>query len=309
MSAAVRVLVTGAGGQLGGYAARRLAESGNEVYGTVRTPAPAAGQLGIRWLSSDFTKPDEVRAAVEASNPSLVLHTIGLGGTSDMHALTEANVTALQHLIDALGGTPVMKVLVIGSSAEYAAGSEREAIREDHALGPASPYGVSKLQQFELAQKAFRSGLPIVYGRPFNLIGPGVSCATAVGDITKRLVEATRMPGSQVLEVGDLDKWRDYLDVRDAAAACEVLLEGGRPGKVYNICSGRPVLLSEVVDKLLGIAGADVSLRRVDRGASQGYVVGDPSLLRGLGWIPKYDLDTSLRDGLEHIASNLPPAH
>jgi len=305
MSADVRVLVTGAGGQLGGHAARLLADSGYEIYGTVRTTSTAAEPPGIRWLQCDFSKPGEVRAAVKASNPSLVLHTVGLGGTSDVHALTEANVTALGYLIVALDVAKIRNFLVIGSSAEYAERNDRAPIREDQTLGPASPYGVSKLKQFELAQKAFASGLPVVYGRPFNLIGPGVSCATAVGDITKRLAEAMQKGGSQVLEVGDLDKWRDYLDVRDAAAACARLLKSGMPGEAYNICSGAPVLLSEVVDKLLMMAGGHVALRRVDRGPSQSYVVGDPSKLGSLGWTPKYDLDTSLRDGFDYIASEL----
>jgi nucleoside-diphosphate-sugar epimerase len=305
MNAGVRVLVTGAAGQLGGHAARLLAEGGYAVCGTVRTPPTAAGPPGIRWLQCDFTKPDEVRAAVEASNPELVLHAVGLSGTSDVRALTEANVTALRHLIEALDGTQIRNLLVIGSSAEYASRDDHVAIREDQALGAASPYAVSKLEQFALAQQAFGGGLPVVYGRPFNLIGPGVSCATAVGDITKRLAEAMHKGGSQVLEVGDLDKWRDYLDVRDAAAACASLLEGGMPGGVYNICSGVPVLLSEVVDMLLTMAGEHVVVRRVDRGPSQSYVVGDPSRLGSLGWAPKFGLETSLRDGLEYSASKL----
>jgi hypothetical protein len=60
-----------------------------------------------------------------------------------------------------------------------------------------------------------------------------------------------------------------------------------------------------VVDKLLALAGGRVSLRRVDRGDSQGYVVGDSSRLRGLGWTPRFDLDTSLRDGLDDFVSRL----
>ena len=220
-------------------------------------------------------------------------------------ALVEANVTALGHLINALKGAQLKNLVVIGSSAEYTASSGREPIREDHPLGPTSPYGFSKLVQFELAQKTFEDGLPIAYARPFNLIGPGVSCTTAVGDISKRLAEAMQRSRNQVLEVGDLAKWRDYLDVRDAAAACVLLLERAAPGDVFNICSGVPVLLSDVVDKLLAMAGGQVSLRSVERGPSQSYVVGDPSKLRGLGWSPKYALDTSLHDGLEYIASRL----
>lgn len=307
MSAAERVLVTGAGGHLGGHAAHLLARSGKHVYGTVRGSIPAAAdkQTGIRWLSCDFSKPDEVRAAVKASNPSLVLHTVGLAGVADMSALIAANVTALEYLVGSLANAPLDCLLVIGSGAEYSPGRDREPIREDHPLGPSSPYGLSKLHQFEIAQRAAEGGLPVAYGRPFNLIGPGVSCVTAVGDISKRVAEAMQGQGRRVIDVGDLNRWRDYLDVRDAATACELLLESASPGDAYNICSGVPVLMSEVVDRLLALADDGLAVQTVELSPSPDYVVGDSSKLRGLGWAPEYELDTSLRDGLQYIASKL----
>ncbi|MEP6751421.1 MAG: NAD-dependent epimerase/dehydratase family protein [Candidatus Dormiibacterota bacterium] len=307
MSAAERVLVTGAGGQLGGHAAHLLARSGKHVYGTVRGSIPAAGEKppAIRWLSCDFSKPDEVRAAVKASNPSLVLHAVGLAGIVDMSALVAANVTALEHLIESLEDAPLDCLLVIGSGAEYSPGRDREPIREDHPLGPSSPYGLSKLRQFEIAQRAAERGLPVAYGRPFNLIGPGVSCVTAVGDISKRVAEAMQGQGPRVIEVGDLNRWRDYLDVRDAATACALLLENASPGDAYNICSGVPVLMSDVVDRLFALADDHLALQRVELSASPDYVVGDSSKLRGLGWSPEFEMDTSLRDGLQYIASRL----
>jgi GDP-4-dehydro-6-deoxy-D-mannose reductase len=305
MSAGLRVLVTGAGGHLGGHVAQLLASGGNQVYGTTRH-AGKAPRSGLQWLTCDFSKPGDVRAAVASARPSLVIHTIGLAGTTDADALNETNVGSLAHLIDALEGAgPIERLLVMGSSAEYATGGDREPIREDHPLGPSSPYGTSKLRQFELSQSALQRGLPVVYARPFNLIGPGASCATAVGDISKRMADAMRAGGSKVVEVGDLDRWRDYLDVRDAAEACKVLLESASPGGVYNICSGVPVLMADVVDRLLALAGGNVSLRKVESAASPRFVVGDPSKLRGLGWAPKHDLETSLREGLQDVASRL----
>jgi GDP-4-dehydro-6-deoxy-D-mannose reductase len=301
MTAGSRVLVTGAGGQLGGHAARLLAGQGKEVFATTRRDVKidAGRPSTVQWLRCDFSKPDEVRAAVKTSRPSWVLHSVGRAGTSDLTALIEANVTSLANLVDALDEVPIECLLVVGSAAEYAASGQREPIREDHPLGPSSQYGISKLQQFALSQNALSRGLPVVYARPFNLIGPGVSCATAVGDISKRLADAVagRTPG--VLEVGDLDRWRDYLDARDAAAACKVLLESAAPGSVYNICSGVPVLMADVVDTLLRLAGGQVSLRRVAGTPSLRFMVGDPSKLRSLGWSPEYAQESSLRDGLQ----------
>jgi GDP-4-dehydro-6-deoxy-D-mannose reductase len=78
-----------------------------------------------------------------------------------------------------------------------------------------------------------------------------------------------------------------------------MLLESGSPGGVYNICSGMPVLMADVVDRLLALAGGAVSLRKVESMPSPRFVVGDPSKLRALGWSPKHSLDLSLREGLE----------
>ncbi len=239
MSSAARVLVTGAGGALGGHAARMLVERGAEVYGTRRRP-PSAGQVapaGVHWVTCDLSKPGDVRAAVEASRPAQVVHTVGVSGTPNFGALIA---------------------------------------------------------------KAFGAGLPVVYARPFNLIGPGVSCATALGDITSRMAQLIRQGGG-VLDVGDLDRWRDYLDVRDAAAACVVLVQDGEPGGVYNLCSGVATLMSDVVDQLLSMSGDKLRLRRVEREESVKFLVGDSTRLRTLGWSPAYDLRTSLRDGLQAL--------
>jgi GDP-4-dehydro-6-deoxy-D-mannose reductase len=305
MSSGARVLITGAGGQLGGHAARLLATSGREVFGTTRRELGRETDLQstVHWLPCDLAEPDQVRAAVEVSRPSWVLHAVGLAGEADFQALLATNVTALANLLQAVEGVSIERLLVIGSGAEYAPGHQREPIREDHPLQPSGRYGLTKLFQFELSRMALRSGVPLVYARPFNLIGPGVSCATAVGDISKRLAEAMQGDRPRVLDVGDLDRWRDYVDVRDAASACGVLLEHGSPGEVYNICSGVAVLLGEVVDKLLAMAGKDIPLRRIEGAASPRFVVGDASKLRTLGWTQQFDLETSLRDGLDTFSA------
>ena len=289
MSAGARVLVTGAAGHLGGHAARLLAASGMEVYGTTRreTSSGAAQLPEVNWLSCDLTIPEQVRAAVEASRPSLVLHTAGVAGESDMEELVEANVTALGNLVTALDGVPLERMLVVGSAAEYASSGEQEPIGEDHRLGPTSPYGLSKLFQFELSQMALE-------GRHARGVRAAVQphrTWAVVRHGGRGHLQAARRPrckggGSGVLEVGDLDRWRDYVDGRDAAEACRLMLESAPPGSVFNVCSGVPVRLADVVDRLLSIAGGDVTLKQVEGRASLRYLVGDPSRLQALGWSP-----------------------
>lgn len=291
-----RILVTGARGALGGHAAEQLAGAGFDVYATERTRGDDVA--GARWIRCDLRHADQVRAAVGEARPDAVVHAAGHAASFDLGALIDANVLPLANLLEALRGSDVARIVVVGSAAEYAPASGRDPITEDHPLGPANAYGLSKVFQFELTRLAVRAGTPIVYARPFNMIGPKTSAATAVGDITRRLAGVIQ-EGGEVLEVGDLDRWRDYTDVRDAAAACVTLLERGEGGGVYNICTGVPVLLADVVERLLAAAGRPIRLRPGDRGESVSYQVGDPSRLRALGWAPARDLDRSLRDGLE----------
>ena len=171
-------------------------------------------------------------------------------------------------------------------------------------LGPASPYGVSKLQQFELAQKALESGMPIVYGRPFNLIGPGVSCTTAVGDITERLAESD----AQRRPAGARGRGPRQMARLSRRARCRRGMRGAARKRQRQARSTTSAAACRCCCRRWSTScsrwpAAHVSLRRVDRGTSQGYVVGDSSRLRGLGWTPRYDLDTSLRDGLDDFAS------
>ena len=64
-----------------------------------------------------------------------------------------------------------------------------------------------------------------------------------------------------LLLVGNLEAQRDFLDVRDVVAAYVLLLENGRSGEVYNISSGRPVAIREVLRQLITIARVPVEIR------------------------------------------------
>jgi nucleoside-diphosphate-sugar epimerase len=301
MNAPLRVLVTGAGGALGSQTASLLAGAGASVYGTYRSgSAGPPPDPEVHALYCDLRNREEVRQAVEAAQRPAIVHTAGLAGTNDLKALVEVNAIALANLLDALGGASVQRLLVIGSGAEYAAPTDRRPIDEGHPLGPSTNYGLSKQFQFEISRRAVRGGVPVIYARPFNLIGSGISCATAVGDLSQRLAGLLRGTGEMLLDVGDLDRWRDYLDVRDAASACARLIEAGEPGGVYNICSGEAVLLSDVVDRLIALSGQPVKLRRIVREESTSrFVIGDSSRLRAIDWAPAHALDESLQAGLD----------
>ena len=76
----------------------------------------------------------------------------------------------------------------------------------------------------------------------------------------------------------------------------------GRPGWVYNVCSGRDVSIQEMADALLRLAGADLELRTdpaLVRPVEVPVVRGDPARLEeATGWKPEIPLDQTLSDVL-----------
>jgi GDP-4-dehydro-6-deoxy-D-mannose reductase len=103
-----------------------------------------------------------------------------------------------------------------------------------------------------------------------------------------------------LMHVGNLDAQRDFLDVRDVVAAYVLLLANGRAGEVYNICSGRPVAIREVLRQLITIARVPVEVRDDPermRSSDLPILSGDATKLRAeTGWEPHYSLAASLRD-------------
>jgi GDP-4-dehydro-6-deoxy-D-mannose reductase len=225
---------------------------------------------------------------------------------SDPESTLRTNVLGLLHVLDAVrscGLSP--RILVIGSAEEYGQVDLQDIpIREEAPLRPASPYAVSKVAQSFLAlQYALSHRMEIVRTRTFSHTGPGRGEAFAESSFARQIAEVLAGRRPPVIEVGNLDPVRDFSDVRDVVRAYWSLLEHGRPGEVYNVCSGASVRIGEILETLIDLAQTDAEVR-VDaeraRPSDNPLLVGDPTKLRSaIGWAPQLDLRRTLRDLLD----------
>ncbi len=135
--------------------------------------------------------------------------------------------------------------------------------------------------------------------RPFNHIGPGQDARFVVASFARQLA-GIAAGGPPIMHVGNLEAERDFLDVRDVAAAYVLLVANGRAGEVYNICSGRTVAIREVLRQLITIARVPVEIRDDPermRPSDLPILSGDATKLRAeTGWEPRIPLAASLRD-------------
>jgi GDP-4-dehydro-6-deoxy-D-mannose reductase len=223
----------------------------------------------------------------------------------------ETNFMGTFHLLEALKKhAPGARVLFVSSSDIYgfSPGSEGNAARvlaEDEPFHLVSPYALSKFNGELLAGFYCRcEGLDIVIVRPFPHTGPGQSPDFVCSDWARQVVQIERGSREPVIRVGNLEAQRDFTDVRDAVRAYILLLQKGRKGEVYNVCSGRGVALREILDTLLASTPKKVRveqdperLRKVDIPS----LVGDSRKLTAeTGWEPRIPLRTSLADLLEY---------
>ena len=190
---------------------------------------------------------------------------------------------------------------VFASSAEVYGLSFQAGTKLDETalLRPANPYAASKAAcDLALGEMQLR-GLDVIRLRAFNHIGAGQSDKFVVSSFAKQIAQMEAGRQDPVMQVGTLDRWRDFLDVEDVCAAYICALEAkSAPDAVYNIASGKAQRISDILTALLAQSRIspriDIVSSRV-RPTDVEYVIGDNSkAIRDLGWKPILPLDETL---------------
>ena len=300
----MRVLLTGASGFVGRHLLRALRERDYEVF--------AAGHCGLEgddFLPLDLADAQSVRALVDVARADLVFHlaaqTFVPDAIASPFATYHTNIMGTARLFEALraaalAGASVPRVMLVSSAEVYGKRPNSELpMRETLAPSPLNPYAASKLAQEALALAAFHThGIPVVITRAFNHIGPGQDDRFVVSSFARQLA-AIAAGGPPLLLVGNLEAERDFLDVRDVVDAYVALARAGTPGEIYNVCSGKPVKIKEVLRQLVMIARVPVEIREDParmRPADIPISFGDNAKLRAAtDWMPQRALAETLR--------------
>jgi GDP-4-dehydro-6-deoxy-D-mannose reductase len=190
-------------------------------------------------------------------------------------------------------------VLVVSTAEVYGTGNGQPLVETDP-VSPRSPYAASKAgAELAALETRARTGLRVLIARAFPHTGPGQDERFVAPAFARRL-RGARLAGARVVKVGNLEPVRDFLDVRDVAAAYTALIARGTSGEVYNVASGQGVSLQELFDRLAAIVGVK-AIPEPDpefmRPADIPVLVGESAKLRSAtGWAPRIPLDQTLRD-------------
>jgi len=296
-----RVLLFGASGFLGKQVGAEL-DRDPRVGEVIRVGRPRADRPGAAWIGHDLIAAgaEELAALVRGIRPDVVVNCAGrLSG--DTVQLVEANVLVTARLIEAVAReAPTARLVVLGSAAEYGPAPHGYHVGEDHPGSPVAAYGVTRLASTQLVRLAV-SGQRVdaVVLRVFSPIGPGVPPGNLLGRAALGIRAALRA-GQDSVVLGPLGAYRDFVDVRDVAAAVTAAALADQVKEpVLNVGSGRPVRCREAVGLLAEIAGFTGRVLETDppseRSASVDWSAADVTRIeRSLGWTPRYTLRASV---------------
>lgn len=299
-----RVLVTGLEGFTGVHLAAELERNGFEAWGLDHVAAS-----GPRRLVADLTQTESLRAAIEQAKPQYVIHLAGVAfvGHGNPKAFYDINLVGTRNLLEALAqASGKLECVLLASSANIYGNAKSGLLNEATPCHPANDYAVSKLAMEHMA-RLWLPELPIVIARPFNYTGQGQSEIFLIPKIISHFAQK-----KQTIELGNIDIWREFNDVRDVAVAYRKLLEQKPIGEAVNVCSGNLVSLKEVLALAESITSHNIEAQVNSAFLRSNEVIelgGDSSLLKKLihEWQPRPLSDTLkwMLEGAAHFQATV----
>jgi len=309
----MRAVVTGAAGFIGSTLATALTAAGHEVTG-LDCFTDYYGR-DVKLGNLEVLRTDPRFRFVEASLQTVDLDRLLEGATHVFHLAAQAgvrgswgdqfrsytshNVDATQRLLEALKDRPIERLVYASSSSVY---GDRAAIpmREDAAVQPVSPYGVTKLAAEHLCQLYhLNHGVPAVSLRYFTVYGPRQRPDMAFHRFIRAALE-----DREITLFGDGEQTRDFTFVSDVVTATMAAGDRGRPGTVYNIGGGSRVTVNQVIGLIERLTGRPLRIGRLpaEKGDMRDTFADTSRARADLGFEPAHALETGLAAECEWLA-------
>lgn len=320
----MNILVTGMSGFVGSHLAELLLRDKDTRLFDLSNVACPDGvtypEGRVEMIEGDIADEQAVKALVERIRPDRIYHLAAQSfvplSYSDPHLTMEINIKGTLNILEAVRKTVAeCAVLICCTGEEYGAVEADDLpLKETAPFKPANPYAVSKVAQDLLGYQYYRSyGLRIIRTRAFNHTGPRQSDRFVCSSFARQVAEIKLGMRPPLIKTGNLEAGRDFSDVRDVVKAYRLLLEEGRSGEAYNVCSGQPLKIGDALQAMLEMSGVDVEVTTdpdLMRPLDVPVIYGDSSKCRqDTGWQPEIDRRRMLADLIRYWEEKLISPH
>jgi dTDP-glucose 4,6-dehydratase len=311
----VRILITGGAGFIGSNFVRRIVDGSYSGFSsvTVLDKLTYAGTLtNLSGLSADsfkFVKGD-------ICDPELVQrltreHDLVVNFAAESHVdrsingardFVLTNVLGTQTLLDAVKSSNVKTYLQVSTDEVYGS-IEKGSWPETDPLMPNSPYAASKASADLVCRSYYKThGLDIRVTRCSNNYGSNQFPEKVIPLFVTNLIDNLKVP-----VYGSGLNVRDWLHVDDHCFGIYLALTQGQAGEIYNIGGGTEITNIELTKKILSLMGCDdSSIDYVEdrKGHDLRYSVDISKITRELGYKPRINWETGLKETIEWYSAN-----
>lgn len=210
---------------------------------------------GITYKLADLADFEVLKELLLSLKPDYIINLAGIIDAADLDLCIRLNAELPRKLIEIIleNGLPVENILLVGSAAEYG-DNVAVPLVETAELRPLNSYGLSKVIQTEFF-KFYASRIRLNMARTFNIVGPYISNRLSIGSFIEKINGCNE---GDTIYTGNLSSSRDYLHVDDVIDAFLKILFNGRSGEIYNVCSGNPISMEEILDSLIMASGKTI---------------------------------------------------
>lgn len=210
----------------------------------------------------------------------------------------KTNVLGTQVLLDAARKHGVTKFVQVSTDEVYGTLGDTGLFTEETPLAPNSPYSASKAGGDLMVRAYYETfGLPVNITRCSNNYGPYQFPEKLIPLMISRALNEQPLP-----VYGDGLNIRDWLYVEDHCSAIDLVIQQGKPGEVYNIGGNNERTNLHIVRTILEELGKPESLitHVQDRpGHDRRYGIDPAKITRELGWKPKYDFESGIKETIQ----------
>jgi len=330
------ILITGANGFLGSHLTDFCIKQGKMIYGIDLPNRPlhnlnhyTDGQLSFSseekikafdvsiqipttnanfvFLECDLNNASLLEIIIKKIKPKFIFHfgaqPLVIPSWEDPVGTIKTNVIGTINIFEAIKKSKLKtRVIVACTSAEYGTTTSlNRPLKELDPLLAIHPYGISKIATELLARQYYINfGIETINLRFFNQTGPrkkGDACADFISKIAK--IESNL--SEPIIEVGNLNPYRDFTGIRDSLNAIWLAATKGTPGETYNVCSSKKIQIRQLLNIAISFSSKEIEVRENAphklRKTDEDIILGDNSKIKKeLGWNLSVPIEETLKD-------------
>lgn len=289
-----KVLITGGTGFIGRNVVDELISRGWEVHSLVFPPF-APEKEGLIQYEMNLMDTDAVNKFLKEHNFENLIHLAWyVGPKCHVHDLNLDWTLATLNLLKSFKENGGKRFAGAGTISEYEY-KYGYLLEDETPTSPKTLYGESKNSIYKIASVYCKqNGIEFKWPRIFNLYGPAEKSQRLMPSVINSCLKG------EDVKVSDCLKFQDYLHVKDTACGIVDVFESDIEGAV-NICSGKPVQLRTIVEKIAELTNfkGEILWGAIPAAFGDEVVVGNNEKLKSIGWSQKYSLEEGLKETID----------